>query len=113
MVLLPEPDTPITTSAHGISPVLLPTKILRKRSRIHEPDRLADGTGAVRRQVLVPKHTGPDRALVRASDLEQHFAAGAQRRQGQRHPRHERRDMRLRHANHPALGLFEGWIIRK
>ena len=46
MVLLPEPETPITTSAQG---VLLPTKILRQRRAIDQPDRLAGGSRAIRR----------------------------------------------------------------
>src|ERR1700680_3282685 len=105
MVLLPEPDTPITTSAHGVRLMSLSTKILRKRSLIHEPDRLSHGMRAVRRQVLAREHARQDRALVRAGDLEQHFAAGVERRQGQRDPRYERLDIGLRHADHPALDL--------
>src|SRR5437868_3519933 len=49
-VLLPEPDTPITTSAQGIAASA--TKLLRKRGLIHQPDGLALGSRAVRRQVL-------------------------------------------------------------
>src|SRR6266446_8243708 len=75
MVLLPEPDTPITTSAHGVRPMSLSTKILRKRCRIHEPNRLAHGMRTVRGQVLAIKHARQDRALVRAGDQEQHFPA--------------------------------------
>src|SRR5882672_3598790 len=113
MVLLPEPDTPITTSAQGIRLMLLSTKILRKRCLVDKPDRLAHRLRAVRRQVLALQHPRQDRALVRAGDLEQHFTAGVERRQGQRDPRHEWCDMRRRHADHPTLGLLEGWIAGK
>ena len=37
----------------------------------------------------------------------------AERRQGQRDPRHERLDMGLGHADHPALGLLDGGIAGK
>src|SRR6476469_2257806 len=113
MVLLPEPDTPITTSAHGVRLMSLSTKILRKRSLVHEPDRLAHGMRAVRRQVLAREHARQDRALVRAGDLEQHFAAGVERRQGQPDPPHEWLDMRMCNADHPALGLAQGCITGK
>src|ERR1700730_9246202 len=102
MVLLPEPDTPITTSAHGVRLMSLSTKILRKRSLIHEPDRLAQGMRAVRRQVLAREHARQDRALVRAGDLEQHFAAGVERRQGQRVPLHELLDLGMGDTAPPA-----------
>src|SRR5258708_26775823 len=105
MVLLPEPDTPITASAHGVSPASSATKVLRQRGVIYEPDRFADGVRAVRGQVRAIKHARQDRALVRAGDLKQHFAAGAERRQGQRHPGDKWLDMRLRDPPHPALGL--------
>src|SRR5258708_5236599 len=113
MVLLPEPDTPITTSAHGMSLVSSLTKILRKRSLVHKPDGLARGMHAVRRQVLARQHPRQDRTFVRTRNLEQHFAAGAEHRHGQRYPRDKWLDMRLGDAHHPVVGLFEGWIIRK
>src|SRR3974390_470679 len=107
MVLLPEPDTPITMSAQGILSVLSSTKILRKRRPVREPDSLADGARLVRGQVLAIEQARQDRALLEARHLEQHFPAGAERREGQRDPRHERFDMRLGHADHPALGLVD------
>src|SRR5207244_1700078 len=103
--LLPEPDTPITMSAHGISSGWSATKILRKCGPIHQPDGLADRARAPRWQVLATEHARQDLALLRSGNFEQHLAAGRQHRQGQRYPRHERRDMRLRHADGPALGL--------
>src|SRR3981189_569966 len=81
MVVLPEPDTPITTRAHGILPVSAATKILRQRSLIHQPNGLAGGTRAAGRQVLAIQHARQDRALLRSHDREQHFAAGGERRQ--------------------------------
>ena len=66
IVLLPEPDTPITISAHGILPASSFTKILRQRRLVHQPDGLAGGMRAVRRQVLACEHARQDRALFRA-----------------------------------------------
>src|ERR1700682_2630065 len=83
MVLLPEPDTPITTSAQGILPVSSPTKILRQRRLIDQPDGRAGGARAVRREILPLEHARQDRALVGARGLEQHFAAGGGDGQGQ------------------------------
>src|SRR5258707_10377045 len=87
MVLLPEPETPITTSAQG---VLLPTKILRNRGPVHQPDRLAGGSRAVGGQVLGCEEARQDRTLVRACNLEQHFAAGGEGGQREGNPRDER-----------------------
>ena len=73
-VLLPEPETPITINAQGV--VASPTKILRQRGLVDQPDRLADRASALRRQVLASEHARQDRALFGACDLEQHLAAG-------------------------------------
>src|SRR6266851_3332638 len=100
MVLLPEPDTPITTSAQGLSPVSSLTEILRQRSLIRQPNRLAGGSHTVGGQVLAVQHARQDRTLIGARHLEQHLAAGVERRQGQRHPRHEWLDMCLGDADH-------------
>src|SRR4051794_27210814 len=106
MVLLPEPDTPITISAQGSSPGLSGTKILRPGCFVDKPYRLAcAGMRPVRWQVLACEHARQDRALFSTRYLEQHFPATAECRQGQRHARDKRLDMRLRHADHPALGL--------
>src|SRR5471030_609765 len=98
MVLLPEPDTPITISAQSISADSSSTKSLRQRRLVDQPNRLAERAYAARGQVLAFKHAGQDRALVRARHLEQHFATGSERRKCQGHPGHERLDMRLGHA---------------
>src|SRR4051812_30439240 len=103
MVLLPEPETPITTSAQG--PVASATKILRQRRVIDQKDYLAAGPRAVGRQVLACEQPRQDRALVWSRDLKQHFTAGGQRWQRQRDARHEGLDIRLGDADHPA-GCF-------
>src|SRR6267378_212351 len=113
MVLLPEPDTPITIKAHGAALISSLTKILRKRGPIHQPDRLAYRMRAARGQVLAIQHARQNRAFFRARNLEQHFAAAVERRQGQRYPRYKRLDIRLGNADHPAFGLLDGWVIRK
>src|SRR5438132_10967098 len=109
MVLLPEPETPITTSAHGFSGS--PTKVLRQRSLLHQPDGFADGLRATSRQVLACKGARQDCAFPGAGDLEQHFATGSQCMQGQRDAWHERLDVRLGDANHPAMDLVERRVI--
>src|SRR6195952_1963067 len=101
MVLLPEPETPITTSAQGVS---LATKALRKRGLIDQPDRLADRADTARRQVLACEHARQDRALAGARDLKQHFAAGGERGQSEADARDERLDIGARHADAPAHG---------
>src|SRR5260370_42321368 len=108
MVLLPDPDTPITISTQGILSESSPTKILRQRRLIHEPDRLVHGVRTAGRQVLAIEHARQDRALVRARDFEQHFAAGVERRPRQRPPRPERLDARPGGAPHPPLGALGG-----
>src|SRR5260370_19849588 len=66
MVLLPEPDTPITTSAQGFSLVSSLTEILRQRSLVRQPNRLAGGSRTIGGQVLAIQHTRQDRTLVPA-----------------------------------------------
>src|SRR3977135_1211108 len=102
MVVLPEPDTPITTSAQGISLTLSLTKILRKGRLVGKPDGLAKGMRAVGGQGLARQHARQDRALVCACDLEQHFARRGKCRQGERDPWHERLDVGLWGAHHPT-----------
>src|ERR1700709_1694388 len=80
IVLLPEPDTPITISAQGFLPTSSLTKILRQRGLIPQPSRFAKGTSAVRRQVLAIEHARQDSSLVGTRHLEQHFTAGGKRR---------------------------------
>src|SRR5437763_13492467 len=102
IVLLPEPDTPISTSAHGIRFSLSVTKVLRQSSFVDQPDGVAaTGMRPVRGEILACEHARQDRPLFRTRHLEQHFPAGAQRGQGQRDPWHEWFDMRLWYANHP------------
>src|ERR1700721_1902708 len=55
MVLLPEPETPITINAHGVCGLSPLTKILRKRRLVDEPDGLARRSRAARGQVFVPQ----------------------------------------------------------
>src|SRR6185312_15824201 len=110
MVLLPEPETPITTSAQGVS---LPTKILRNRGAVHQPDRLAGGSRAVGGQVFGCEEARQDRTLFRARNLEQHFTAGGKGGQREGNSRDERLDIRAWHADHPARGLVECAIAGK
>src|SRR5215211_6461211 len=99
MVLLPEPETPITTTAQA---VLLSTKILRKRFPVDQPGRLAGGLRAVGGQVLACEQARQDRPLVPARNLEQHFVAGGEGGQRESNPRNERHDIRPWHADDPA-----------
>src|ERR1700742_3710776 len=102
IVLLLEPDTPISTSAQG---VVSATKILRERGTVGEPDGLPGRAGAIGGQVLVCEQARQDRSLARSCDLEKHFAAGTQRRQGERDPRHERLDIGFGYADDPAFAF--------
>src|SRR5437879_10261811 len=110
IVLLPEPETPITTSAKGVS---LPTKILRKRRLVDQPDRLAGAACAAGRQVLACEQARQDRALAGARDLEQHFAARGERGRGEGNAGYERLDIGARHADDPARGLLKRGISGK
>src|SRR5437899_1058541 len=110
MVLLPEPETPITTSAQGN---LLPTKILRNRGAVHQPDRLAGGSRAVGGQVLGCEQARQDRALFRACNLEQHFAAGAEGGQREGDPRDEWLDIRPGYTDDPARRFVERGVAGK
>src|SRR6185312_3473763 len=112
MVLLPEPDTPISTSAQSTL-ALSGTKVLRKGGLIDQPDGFALGARAARGQVFAVKYAGQDRALAGSARFEQHLAAGAERRQSQCDPRYERLDMGLWHVDHPARSLLSGRIARK
>src|SRR3954471_2306719 len=86
-VLLPEPDTPITINAQGASTPV--TNSPRKRGLVDQPDGLAIRARAYGRQSLAIEQARQDRLLVVPRYLEQHFAAGRQRGQGERDPRHE------------------------
>src|SRR5204862_7172374 len=110
MVLLPEPETPITTSVQGN---LLPTKILRDRGSVHQPDRLAGGSRAVGGQVLGREQARQDRALVCACNLEQHFTAGGKGGQREGNPWDEGLDIGPGDADNPARGLVECAIAGK
>src|SRR5271169_5262749 len=114
MVLLPEPETPITTMM-VVSLVALPASmsLLRRGGADDEPDQVALAIGASRRQILAAKHAAQDRALFRAVDEEQHFTARRQRRKCQRDARRERFHAGFGDAERPALRLIEGRGVRE
>src|SRR5580698_3552994 len=97
MVLLPDPDTPITISAQGAMLGTLLTKILRHCGLVQTPDRLALRASAGGGQVFAIEYTREDRAFASPAGLEHHLVAGSERRKRQRHPRHERFDMGFRY----------------
>ena len=51
---------------HQRQGTLLPTRILRNRGPIHQPDRLAGGSRAVGGQVLACEEARQDRTLIAA-----------------------------------------------
>src|SRR4051812_29376682 len=108
MVLLPEPDTPMTISAHGGSRTLSATKILRQGGAVGEPYGLALRIRTARRQIITRQHARQYRPLGWTADLKQHFPAGGEGRKRQGHPRHERFDIRLRHTDHPTVDFLGG-----
>src|SRR5690348_6632685 len=94
IVLLPEPDAPITTSTLT-SREAVPASIsdLRRGGADHKPDKITVRISAVRRQILAGNiFAGKDplenRALVCAVNQEQHFMGRGERRKSQRHARH-------------------------
>src|SRR5581483_8020246 len=73
IVLLPDPDTPITINAQGA--LARPTNPLRKRGPVDQPDGLTKRARAQRRQILAIEKARQDRLLVMPRYLEQHLAA--------------------------------------
>src|SRR5262249_21951902 len=61
IVVLPEPETPITMSAHGEK--LVATKSLRKRRLIDKKDRLAARLRTGGGKILAAEHARQDRAF--------------------------------------------------
>ena len=92
-------------TAHQNSPEARPGRPARPSRRVDRA-RLAG-------RFSPAKQARQDRALFGARNLEQHFAAGGERRQRQGDPRDERLDIRLGHADDPARGLVECGIIGK
>jgi hypothetical protein len=65
MVLLPSRIRPSRSARTGFCRCHRPRKCSGSAALIHQPDRFARGTSAVRRQVLAVEHARQDRALVR------------------------------------------------
>ena len=105
-VLLPEPDTPITINAQGASTARHEFPPEARPGRPARRSRHSSARGTAGR-VLAIEQARQDRLLVVPRYLEQHFAAGRQRGQGQRDPRHEGGDIGLGDADHPARGLLD------
>src|SRR5947209_11557919 len=107
IVLLPQPDTPITTategSAVGGSACMGAPRV---RRTIDEPHQLTRRSCPARRQVLAREHARQDVALVFALDEEQHLAAGRERGKRQRDAWDERLQAGVIDAHCPTL-LFE------
>src|ERR1700753_2907798 len=59
MVLLPDPETPIMISAHGVLPASA-TNILRQRRLVQQPDGFALRPRAICREILAGKHACQD-----------------------------------------------------
>ena len=112
MVLLPEPETPITIKAQGHLSGLS-FKLPTARCAIHQKNGFADGARPVCRQAFVVRKLVEYRTFFLTRDLEQHLVARGKRRQSERYPRHEGLNMGLRYTCYPALGLGERRIIRK
>src|SRR5438105_8819194 len=114
IVLLPEPDTPMTTSTL-MSLEVVPEFIssLRRGSLDHEPDEIAVRIGTMRRQIFAGKHTFENRAFIGAVDQKQHFTRGSQCRESQRDTRHEWLHSGFRNAKNPAVFFFERGRVRK
>src|ERR1700730_4553466 len=114
IVLLPEPDTPMTTrtlmSFEVVSEFI---SSLRRGSLDHKPDKIAVRIGTMRRQIFAGKHTFENRAFIGAVDQEQHFTRRSQRRESQRHTRHEWLHSRFRNAENPAVFFFKRGRVRK
>src|SRR4051794_38925057 len=114
MVVLPQPDTPITTMTDG-SPDAASDgmALLRRRGAVVEPHHIALGARAGCRKILPGEYPREDVALICAAHEEQHLSCGCERGKGERHARHERMQAGLIDAHDPALLLGEGRSIRK
>ena len=112
IVVLPEPDTPIGISAHGISAVSLSTKILPSATLVHEPDGLAYGMGAIRRQVLAAKRRDKI-ARFSAPDTSNSISRQEPSTGKVSVTRGTNGSTWLRDADHPAFGFIRGGIAGK
>src|SRR5262245_32116791 len=95
IVLLPEPETPVTTTTEGSSSGAADCiGVLQPSGAVDKPHQIALRARPARRQVLAGKHTQKDIALVFAGDEEQHFPGRRQGGEGKRDTRDERREPR-------------------
>src|SRR5437868_8333753 len=104
IVLLPEPDTPMTTSTLGSLEVAAEfISFLRRGGLDREPDEFAVRISTMRRQIFAGKHTFENRAFIGAIGQKQHFTRGSECRESQCDTRHEWLHPRFRNAEHPAV----------
>src|SRR6516164_2062115 len=114
MVLLPQPDTPITTmtevsAASGSGGI----EALGCGGTIDEPGELAIRPHAACGQVVALEHALKDLALLFALHKEQHFPGGCECGKGQCDARHERLKACPIDADHPALLFEQGRSMRE
>src|SRR5579871_2808640 len=117
IVLLPAPETPITTMTVGAASTL--TSPARQRTRcwliaalrrsvaVHKPNQLSFRIGASSRQICPLQHPGEDLSFGRAADEEQHFACRCQSWKGQGDARDERFEGGFRHPDDPTCLLIQ------
>ena len=113
MVLLPEPDTPITISAQGDLRDSSVTGFPSYRAPIHQQNCFFDGSRAIYRQVLACQEPRQDRVFLLARDLEKHLAAGSEHGNGKGDPWHKGLDGSLCDADGPAPDFLESGIVRE
>src|SRR5262249_60324158 len=84
IVVLPLPETPITTRTEG-NRGSAATTLLRRRGAVDEPDQRAIRPGARGGQIFACKHAGKNFALFGPAHNEQHLARRGERGEGQGH----------------------------
>src|SRR5262249_37451294 len=108
IVLLPAPETPMTTIAHGSSSSASGAiVVLRCSFTIHQPNKVALGIGACSRQVRPCEQTAEDASFYHPVDEEKHFARRCQRRKRQGHTWNERFEAGFVDTDDPALLILE------
>src|SRR5579883_704181 len=109
IVLLPLPETPITTMTAIFSLASAAfILVLRRGGAVDQPDQLAITAGASRRKFLAGKDARENVALLGAFDQKQHFAARCEGGKGQGDARHIGLHAGFGYADNPAGVFIEG-----
>src|SRR6266446_3611132 len=112
IVVLPQPETPITTTTAGARDSAA-TLSLRRRGAVDEPHKVAVRPRACGRQSFPGKHPSNNLALLGSAHDEQHFARRRERRESQRDPGHKWFHAGLLDPDHPVLAFVKRWGVWK